>query len=116
MLLTDLNPKWCGHGGKGSFTRGPNGEEVPIPKRTRVGLMYDCPCGCGDRRYVPFENPEDGLGPLEGKNAKWTRTGTDFETLTLQPSIKHVPHKLRDGTLDGCAWHGWIRNGEVTNA
>ncbi len=111
MLLTDLNPAWCSHGGEGSFRRGPNDEEVPIPERKRIGLMYDCPCGCGDRRYVPFENPEDGKGPLEGKNHKWHRTGTTFKTLTLSPSIRHIPLEHGD-----CSWHGWIRDGKVTNA
>ncbi len=88
-----------------------------IPERKRVGLGYDCPCGCGDRRYVPFKNPIDGLGPLKSENPNWVRTGDDFETLTLHPSIKHVPVKgTGDNYVDGCAWHGWIKNGEVTNA
>ena len=116
MRLTELNPNWCGHGGEGSFTRGDDGELIPIPERTRVGLTYDCPCGCGDRRYVPFRNPVDGQGPLKSENPNWERTGDDFETLTLKPSIQHVPVKgVLDGKsfTDGCNWHGFITNGEV---
>ncbi len=111
MLLTDLNPNWCSSGGEG-ISRVVDGVHVPVPERKRIGLMYDCPCGCGDRRYVPFANPIDG-GPCveNSKGASWQRTGDDFETLTLSPSIRHVP--LNDGD---CSWHGWIRDGKVTNA
>ncbi|KKN19223.1 hypothetical protein LCGC14_0947920 [marine sediment metagenome] len=106
MRLIDLNPQWVRHGG-GGITHGGK----PVSERKRVGLGYDCPCGCGDRRYVPFANPEDGQGPLKSENPAWERTGTDFETLTLSPSIRHVPVDP-----DDCSWHGWIKNGEVTNA
>jgi hypothetical protein len=40
----------------------------------------------------------------------WTRTGEDFETLTLTPSIHSDPAK------GGCGWHGFITNGEVLGA
>lgn len=59
---------------------------------------------------VMIENPADGLGrPGTGAQSFWVRTGTDFDTLTLTPSI------LRSG---GCVnkWHGFITNGEIVNA
>lgn len=37
----------------------------------------------------------------------WERTGDTFDTLTLKPSIQRV---------GGCAWHGFITNGEVIGA
>lgn len=108
MRLTELNPAWCGAGGKGITDKDGN----QVPARSGVGLLYDCPCGCGDRRYVPFRNPLDG-GPqhADAARAAWQRTGEDFETLTLAPSIKHVPVDHED-----CAWHGFIRNGEIIHA
>ncbi len=134
MKLTDLRPNWVSHGGEGVYMRGPNYEEVrsrneepsidnggflPIPRRDRIGISFDCPCGkkinedspdaeWHSRIYIMFRNPEDGLGPvnLQQPHASWEREGTTFETLTIKPSI------LRKG---GCGWHGWVTNGEVTS-
>jgi Family of unknown function (DUF6527) len=106
MRLTDLNPQFLNAGGEDCYTCDPEtGALIPAPKRTGVGVQFDCPCGNHDedhRCYVPFEHPIDGGPVLERKG--WQRTGDTFETLTLAPSI------LRVG---GCGWHGWIRNGEV---
>lgn len=41
------------------------------------------------------------------RDLAWSREGDTIETLTLHPSIQR---------LDGCKWHGWIRNGEIVNA
>lgn len=108
MKLVDLNPRWMGAGGEGVFSRGPNGELVPAPKRHGVGVIMDCPCGNkdeGHQLYVPFANPLDGGGPFDERG--WQRVGDTFETLTLSPSV------LRDKAKGGCGWHGWFRNGEV---
>lgn len=61
--------------------------------------------------FLPFTNPIDGKGPYTDApgHATWERTGDDFETLTLSPSIQR-----RDP--GGCAWHGYIRDGEVLDA
>lgn len=94
--LVDLNPKWCGV--HGSDRRG-------------VSLMFDCPCldpNCqwGGKIVVDLANPLDGGEPMRwtGQPAKtyWVRTGDDFASLTLSPSVWCTGH-----------WHGWIRNGEV---
>ncbi len=98
--LTDLDPRWVGAGGPG-ITR----DGKTVPKRTGVGISFDCPCGtCGERPYLGFTNPLDGGGPLEPKHPKWERVGEDFETLTLRPSI------LRQG---GCGWHGYLTEGAL---
>ena len=102
MRLTDLNPHWCGAGGE--FVHHADGSQVP--KRHGVGLLFDCPCGCGQRRLVAFSNPLDG-GPVVESGPAWERTGETFETLTLKPSIR---------VIGNCGWHGWIRAGEVVNA
>lgn len=107
MKLTDLNPKWLFSGGPHILDKNHN----PVPQRDGIGVTFDCPCGCGLRRVVEFENPLDGKpvradhpGPL------WKREGTTFESLTLSPSI------LSDKEKGGCGWHGFVKNGEVTEA
>lgn len=101
MRLVDLNPGWISHGGEGIK----NALGHPIPERQRVGVGFDCPCGCGTRCHVLFENPRDGQGNLgPGTGPYWSRIGDDFETLTLTPSIHRV---------DGCGWHGFITSGEI---
>ena len=90
MKLTELNPQFVGAA---------NG-------RKGVGLMADCPCGgCGEKMYVAFSNPLDGGTPcVNAGEPTWQRSGTDFYTLTLRPSV----HRVR-----GCGWHGFIENGEI---
>lgn len=92
MKLADLNAQFYGATG-----------------RSGIGILLDCPCGCENLLGVPFTNPIDG-GPPENERVTWQRTGETIETLTLTPSIRRVPI---DGF--GCAWHGWITNGEVTS-
>lgn len=111
MRLVDLNPGWVGAGGAGIWRKNPTtGELEPVPGRTGVAIVFDCPCGCPNRCYVPFTNALDGGGPV-GDDARrgelWERTGDTFETLTLTPSVH------RATILNGCGWHGHITNGEV---
>lgn len=104
MKLTSLNPRWIGAGGEG--ITGADGK--PAPKREGIGIMFDCPCGTPDEVvYVDIDPPLDGGPALRESRHRWQRTGETFETLTLSPSIQK---------LDGCKWHGWVRNGEVLNA
>lgn len=113
MRLTDLDPHWVGAGGEGVFDRLPDGTLVPAPKRTGVGITFNCPCGqCGSRGYVGFSNPLDG-GPAHDPRpgSQWQRTGETFETLTLTPSIQR-----RKVGEHGCTWHGFITNGEIVHA
>lgn len=100
--LRDLNPTFYGAGGGGVM----RADGSPVPERSGLGLICDCPCGCGELLAVPFRNPIDG-GPMEtdaSGRATWQRTGETFENLSLSPSI------LRVG---GCGWHGFIENGQV---
>lgn len=89
MRLTDLNAEFL------SDTSG------------RVGhVIFDCPCGDSDENHrccIPFTPALDGAPYLAGGTA-WSRTGETLVDLTLSPSILRV---------EGCKWHGWIRNGEV---
>lgn len=105
MKLTDLSPYFVGAGGENIR----NADGSPAPHREGVALGFDCPCGCGQRCFIPFENPLDGgpATPTSSEHPLWKRTGETFETLTLTPSIQR---------LDGCCWHGFITNGEIINA
>lgn len=100
MRLTTLNPCWVRAGGEGVS----HADGSSVPERKGVGVSFDCPCGCKDRAYIPFKNPLDGGPPHDTNHPTWDRTGEDFETLTLKPSIQRV---------GGCKWHGFITNGEA---
>lgn len=107
MRLTEQNPKFLGAGGEGVW----KADGSPAPRREGVGLMFDCPCGCGGCTFVDFANPLDGAGQhrLEAR-AVWQRTGETFETLTLTPSILIHSSSAPD-TCKG--WHGYLTNGEL---
>lgn len=101
MRLVDLDPRWVDNGGDDVT----DGADKPVPLRKGVALAFNCPCGCKDDVAIHITNPLDG-GPklMHDGFPTWERTGEDFESLTLRPSI------LRMG---GCGWHGFITNGEI---
>lgn len=103
MRLVELNPRWFGAGGQGITDR----QGHPVPERHGVAIGFDCPCGCGESVAVHLKNPIDGGAPCAPASALWERTGEDFETLTLTPSLQRI---------GGCGWHGFVRNGEIVNA
>jgi len=87
--LVDLNPTWFGIHGQES---------------EGAGIIFDCPCqseSCawGGKIAVSFSNPIKGPASTVDR-CLWTRSGEDFATLTLSPSIHAVGH-----------WHGWLKNG-----
>jgi hypothetical protein len=99
LRLIDLGPRWFTLDGQ------------------RVGLTFECPDCRHQRLGVCFhhrgrETIEDQYimarhGASDSGHI-WTLDGQDnFETLTLSPSI--------DASVAG-HWHGWIQNGQVTNA
>jgi hypothetical protein len=101
MRLTELNPSWIGAGGEGVTCNG-----LPVPERHGIGLICDCPCGCGNTLYIPFKNPLDN-GIQYGEGTSWDREGDNFENITLSPSIRRI---AREGS---CGWHGFIRKGNI---
>ncbi len=102
VKLTDLDPRLVSHGGEG-ISDSKTGE--PIPERKGVGMTFDCPCGdCHERCYLQFTNPLDGGEECGGGHPTWQRTGEDFETMTLTPSIQR---------MGDCRWHGYLTNGEL---
>ena len=77
MKLIELNPKY--------------GEKNGV----RTHIIFDCPKCHEHRISIPFEGEK-----------KWDKTGIDFESTTLSPSIAH------DNGI-GCQSHFFIRSGEV---
>lgn len=102
MRLVDLEPRWVGAGGDG-VREAATGN--PVPRRERVGVSFNCPCGgCGARAFIPFTNPLDGGPPYQAEHDTWERTGDSFETLSLTPSIQRADP-------GGCRWHGYLTDG-----
>lgn len=132
MRLTDLEPEWVYHfdPAKHGFRRADdahchithghcsddpdNGLVSDLPSidlAQAQGVMFLCPtCFKKNGGAVGTESvlvwfkdrgvpPEAFPGP-----GRWTVSGTNFEDLTLNPSV-NVDHEH---------WHGWIKNGEVT--
>lgn len=97
VRLSTLNPRWVQ----------PDSVRVAVP--VFVGVSFDCP-HCGKQRLsARFRQPIDPQGLLQGTtwqapSIAWDRTGEDFETLTLAPSIDFAARGH---------WHGHITNGEV---
>lgn len=117
MRLADLDPRWFSEEG-----------------RHGQGLTFECPCCRGRpnavRLGVAFVPPLDGGAPIQisgppngfevlcaalwpveqvgtdivPPGVYWQRSGDNFETLTLSPSV--------DASKAG-HWHGFITNGEV---
>ena len=103
--LADADPCWVDAGGDGVS----RADGSPVPFRRGVMLSFDCPIHEGCRLGVPVDPPLDGGRPRPEDMAgvAWKRTGgEDFDTVTLSPSIRIVPHDP-----DDCAWHGFIRAG-----
>lgn len=106
--LLELNPTWLDAGPENTLAKAAGYADG----RRGIGLIFDCPCGCGTLEtgqglVIPFANPMDGGPTHEPAQASWERTGETFATLTLRPSI------LRSKARGGCGWHGYVTNGQV---
>jgi hypothetical protein len=58
-----------------------------------AGVAFRCPCGCGREGYLPVEPEAAKRWDFNGDRARPTTT----------PSIQFV---------GGCAWHGYLTDGE----
>ena len=116
MRLTELEPEWMRY-----ETRQEEGRSVeytiPVGSLAEAqGIWLLCPkCFAANNGPVGTHtidvtfagrgaSDSQGSHGKDGKPTRWNPTGTDFKNLTTQPSI------LLEG---GCAWHGFITNGEV---
>ncbi len=117
MRLLELNPRWVAI----SRWDTPDGTQhfYDTPPR-RGGISFDCPihtkyCECckqplpqSHRLVVFFSNPVDGLPPQVTEHL-WTRSGEEFDNLTLAPSIDASKYEINGTTC----WHGYITDGAV---
>ena len=71
-----------------------------------VGMIYNCPCGCGSRGSLPF------IKYREPDNPKWGWDG-NVETPTLKPSIRHSVGDGKGGMIEH--WHGFLTNGRFVS-
>lgn len=70
-------------------------------------VQFDCPeanSGCEGRHTIPVAPQRDG-SPGSGKYTTWSRTGDDFASMSITPSIR---------CWGACQWHGHITSGAVT--
>lgn len=74
--------------GAGWWTRGTTNEIA--------GLMFSCPCGCGNIGFLPVK---PGYA-----NSHWKWNGDEVKP-TLTPSVQKTC---------GCSWHGYLTNGVWT--
>jgi len=66
-----------------------------------AGILFGCPCGCGEMKTVGFRTI---------KRPQWTWNG-DREKPTLTPSI-NILQMDATGKHIGEHWHGWLTDGE----
>lgn len=62
------------------------------PKKKIVGLLFKCPCGCGDICGINFDKKESPCWDWDGNKEK----------PTVSPSIRRI---------GDCQWYGWIEEG-----
>ena len=66
-----------------------------------AGILFGCPCGCGEMKSVSFRSERRPLWQWDGNREK----------PTLTPSINIL--QLDDaGNRIGEHWHGWLTAGE----
>lgn len=98
VRLVELEPRWITLR-DGNHARAGMTFLCPHCRRVRLGMWFSEP-------YYTLDFPvtEWPLYMLTHPDVKyWTRSGDDFETMTLTPSVNVHGH-----------WHGNIANGAVT--
>lgn len=68
-----------------------------------AGILFGCPCGCGEMKSVSFRNHSD-------RRPLWTWVNMDREKPTLIPSI-HILQFDEAGHTTGTHWHGFLKDG-----
>jgi|SRR5271155_4039559 len=98
MRLLDQDPRWLTTG----------------YLRHGMGVSFRCP-HCDTRLAVWFVNPLDGGLPIDTEThagQRWTRSGADFDTLTLFPSI-NAKEKDPVTEITIVHWHGFAHRGAL---
>jgi hypothetical protein len=68
------------------------------------GILFGCPCGCGEMKSVSFRSERRPVWQWDGNR----------EAPTLTPSI-NILQMNEAGKQVGEHWHGWLRNGEFVS-
>lgn len=112
LRLVDLEPRFVRY-----ETRGAREYLVHTSRLDNAqGMVFLCP-SCFEKNggavgthavEVTFasrgaENHQGSHG-RDGTPSRWSVSGSSFDDLTLTPSVDLTP---------GCAWHGFITNGEI---
>ncbi len=117
VKLTSLEPQFIRH----EFRDG--GEflcDVPTLDQAQ-GIEFLCP-GCfeknggavGTHQIICWSRSRGTPDEVRPGPGRWKMTGTGFDDLTLDAD---PPNSARSVALtSGCRWHGYVTNGEVTDA
>lgn len=90
---------------------------VPVDTLAEAqGIRFDCPLcrgKCGGVLVGFVGRAPAGMfsQSSEGKDSRWSVSGTGYHDLTLSPSIWNDKQGASKGR---CSWHGFVTNGEVT--
>jgi len=109
MRLRELEPEWL------RFEGTPNHYRYDVDRAEANGIMFLCPLcfaknggPVGTHRVLCWDpSVPQTMSPTPGR---WNLVGESFDDLSLVAGSSSV--KLEKG----CQWHGYITNGEVTNA
>lgn len=76
------------------------------PEKREAGIMFGCPCGCGELRSVGFDTHESA-------RPRWHWDG-NRDTPTLTPSL-WIKQRDAAGNDVGDHWHGFLTAGEFVS-
>jgi hypothetical protein len=115
MLLTELGPRWLLVAGEDSFY---TSEEKFIDPAISQGIMFCDPIAfkqnngfIGTSQIIVWFKDRGVPDTATPGPARWLMIGKSFSELTLSPSID-----CSCGGKYPNEWHGWIKQGVITNA
>lgn len=117
MRLTDLEPQFV------RYRR--EGDNVFLPYVDTIaeaqGVMFLCPLcfaknggKVGTHRVLCWSRSRGVPDDVEPKPGRWTLEGTGYADLTLNGDAAGGGGARSVLLTSGCAWHGFVTNGEVT--
>ena len=71
----------------------------------RAGILFGCPCGCGQLHSVQIR------GGAGNDRPSWEWNGLEGEAITLSPSILIYQMAKGTGERIGEHWHGFLTDG-----
>jgi hypothetical protein len=115
MRLTELEPQFVRYEKQGDKVYLPDTDDI----RDAMGVMFLCPkcyvangnSNVGTHSVICWSSSRGTPADAEPLPGRWKIEGTGYEDLTLNGETGGARSILLTG---GCAWHGFITNGEVT--